>query len=133
MLKCYKLDKVVKVVGVHQSLLGSMKVQITSLTEKSDAWATAILQGHLDRKIFWQGLYTMILPSLCYTLAVSSISETAAEGVTNKLFKALLPKLGANRLYPMDLHFTPPCTFWSWTTQFILGARCCSPLSLFRG
>jgi len=28
----------VKVVGVHQSLSGSMKVQIASLTEKLDAW-----------------------------------------------------------------------------------------------
>jgi len=45
-LKCYEPDEVVKVVGIHQSLLGSMKVQIASLTKKSDAWATAILQGH---------------------------------------------------------------------------------------
>jgi len=51
-LKCYEPDKAVKVVGVHQSLSGSMKAQITSLTEKSDAWATAILMGHLDRKSF---------------------------------------------------------------------------------
>jgi len=110
-LKHCKPDEVVKVVGVHQSLSGSMKVQITSLTEKSDAWATAILQGHLDRTIFWQGLYTMIWPSLCYPLVVSFISKTAAAGITKKLFKALLPKLGANRLYPMALCFNPPPFF----------------------
>ncbi len=98
-------------VGVHQSLSGSMDAQITSLTEKSDAWATAILQGHLDRKILWQGLHTMIWPSLRYPLAVSSISEKAATGITKKLFKALLPKLGANRSYPMALCFTPPPLF----------------------
>ena len=63
-LKHYEPDEAVKVVGVHLSLSGLMKAQITSLTEKSDAWATAILQGHLDRKIFWQGLHTMIWPSL---------------------------------------------------------------------
>ena len=28
-------------------------------------------------------------------------------GITKKLFKALLPKLGANRSYPTDLRFTP--------------------------
>jgi len=84
-----------KVVGVHQSLLGSMKVQIVSLTEKSDTWATAILQGNLDRKIFWQGLYTMIWPSLHYPLAVSSIHEAAAAAITKKLYKALLPTLDA--------------------------------------
>jgi len=95
-LKRYDSDEAVKVVGVHQSLSGSMTAQITSLTEKSDIWATAILQGHLDRKIFWQGLHTMIWPSLWYPLVVSSISEKAATGITKKLFKALLPKLGAN-------------------------------------
>ncbi len=88
-----------------------MKAQITSLTEKSDIWATAIHQGHLDRKIFWQGLHTMIWPSLQYPLAVSSISETAATGITKKLFKELLPKLRANQSYPMALCFTPPALF----------------------
>ena len=51
-LKRYEPDEAVKVVGVHQSLSGSMEAQIISLTEKSDAWATAILQGHLDQKSF---------------------------------------------------------------------------------
>jgi len=106
-LKRYEPDEAVKVVGVHQSLSGSMAAQIISLTEKSDAWATAILQGHLDRKIFWQGLHTMIWPSLRYPLAVSSISERAATRITKQLFKALLPKLGANRSYLTDLCFTP--------------------------
>jgi len=53
----------------------------------------------------------MIWPSLQYPLVVSSISEKAATGITKKLFKALLPKLGANRSYPMALHFTPPALF----------------------
>jgi len=72
-----------------------MEAQITSLTKKSDTWATAIQQGHLDQ-IFWQGLHTMIWPSLRYPLAVSSISEIAAAEITKKLFKTLLLKLGAN-------------------------------------
>ena len=49
----------------------------------------------------------MIWPSLRYPLAVSSISEKAATRITKKLFKALLPKLGANRSYPTALRFTP--------------------------
>ncbi len=60
-LKCCELNEAEKVVGVYQSLQGSMKVHIVSLTEKSDAWATAILQGHLDQKLFW---HAMIWPSL---------------------------------------------------------------------
>ncbi len=52
----------------------------------------------------------MIWPSLCYPLVVSFISKTDAAGITKKLFKALLPKLGANRSYPMALCFNPPPT-----------------------
>jgi len=110
-LKHYEPDEAIKVVRVHQALSSSMEAQITSLTEKSNTWATAIQQGHLDRKIFWQGLHTMIWPSLRYPLAVSSIFETAAIGITKMLFKALLPKLGANQSYPMALCFTPPALF----------------------
>ena len=51
-LKQCEPREAVKVVGVHQSLFRYMKAQITLLTEKSDAWATAILQGHLDQKMF---------------------------------------------------------------------------------
>jgi len=53
----------------------------------------------------------MIWPSLCYPLAVSTISESAAAGITKKLYKALLPKLGANCSYPNALHHTPPALF----------------------
>ena len=49
-LTWHEPDEAVKVIGVHQSLSGSMAAQITSLTEKSDAWDTAILQGHLNQK-----------------------------------------------------------------------------------
>jgi len=49
-----------------RSLSGSMAAQIVSLTKKSNSWATTILHGHLDWKIFWQGLHTIIWPSLCY-------------------------------------------------------------------
>jgi len=42
---------------------------------------------------------------------VSTISEVAADGITKKLYKALLPKLGANCSYPLALHHSPPALF----------------------
>jgi len=75
-------DEAAIVVGVHQSLSGLMKVQIVFLTEKSDAWATTTLQGHLDQRIFWQGLHAMIWPSMHCPLVISSISEAAVAGIT---------------------------------------------------
>ena len=50
----------------------------------------------------------MIWPSLWYPLAVSTIPKVAAVGITKQLFKALLPKLGANQSYPKALCHTPP-------------------------
>jgi len=53
----------------------------------------------------------MIWSSLCYPLAVSTTSEVAAAGITKKLYKALLPKLGVNQSYPQALHHSPPALF----------------------
>jgi len=130
-LKRYEPDKVVKVVGVHQSLSGSMKAQITALTEKLDAWATTILQGHLDQRIFWQGLHTMIWPSLCYPLVVSSISEKVATGITKNCLRHCYLNLGPTNC-TLWLCTSPPCTLWPWASKSILEARGCSPLLFLR-
>jgi len=53
----------------------------------------------------------MIWPSLCYPLAVSTISKCAAAGITKKLCKALLPKLRAIFSYPTTLCHTPLALF----------------------
>jgi len=103
-LSCYKSHEAMNVVSVHESISESIKLQIISRTKKLGAWATTILKGHLDQKIFWQGLHTMIWPSLHYPLAVSTISESAAARNSKKFYKALLPKLGTNHLYPTPLH-----------------------------
>jgi len=53
----------------------------------------------------------MIWPFLCYPLAVSTISESAMAVITKKLYKVLLPKLGANHLFPTALCYTPTALF----------------------
>jgi len=53
----------------------------------------------------------MIWPSLCYPLAVSTISENTVAGITKQLYKALLPKLGASCSYPSTLCHTPLALF----------------------
>jgi len=82
-----------KVVGVHQFLSGSMKVQIASLMEKLDAWTTVILQGPLIGKSFGR-VFTMVWPTLHYSIAVSTILESAVAGITKEIYKVLCPNLG---------------------------------------
>jgi len=53
----------------------------------------------------------MIWPSLQYPLVVSTILEVTADGITMKLYKALLPKLSANQSYPLAPHHSPPALF----------------------
>ncbi len=53
----------------------------------------------------------MIWLSLCYPLAISSIPKATAVGITKKLYKALLPKLGASCSYPTVFHHTPLALF----------------------
>jgi len=53
-------------------------------------------------------LHRVIWPSLQYPLAVTSFSETQALSIVSKLYHTLLPRLGANCYYPLDLHHAPP-------------------------
>jgi len=53
----------------------------------------------------------MIWPSLHYPLAVTTILESAAAGITKTFYKALLPKLKANHSYPTALCYTPLALF----------------------
>ena len=53
-------------------------------------------------------LHQVIWHSLCYPLTVTSFSETQALLIVSKLYHTLLPHLGANHFYPLDLQHVPP-------------------------
>lgn len=67
---------------------------------KADRWGQQLRQGILDRRTAWQGLTTMIWPSLKFPLTSCSFTWKQGDATVARLYKALLPKLGANRNFP---------------------------------
>ncbi len=93
----------ITVVGVVQTLLGSQKPALMALQAKANTWEQALHRGFIPRSLAWFALNRVIWPSLRYLLAVTSFSMSQALSATSKLYCTLLPRLGANRFYPLAL------------------------------
>ena len=102
-----KPSEAVKAVGFIQSLDGSMKAQIQSITSKADTWAHQIRSNHLDRRLAWYAIRSTIWPSLCFPLPVCTITWDQGDQIVKKLYKSLLPALGANRNFPKIWRHAP--------------------------
>ena len=99
----------VTVVGVAQSLDGSMSGQVVALRGVADQWAQGIRSGHLSRRDAWLGLKRMIWPSLKYPLTATTLTEKQGAQIMSSLYKVLVPKLGANRGFPNAYRYAPHC------------------------
>jgi len=110
----------IAVVGVVQTLSGSQKPALMALQAKANTWEQALRRGFIPRLLAWLALKRVIWPSLRYPLAVTSFSMSQALSATSKLYRTLLPRLGANRFYPLALQHAPvkfhglglPHPFW---------------------
>jgi hypothetical protein len=99
----------VKVVGVHQSLDGSMAGQFAALKELTTLWARRIQQGWLNRRLAWYGTRRIIGPSLVYPLPACSLTEAQGNQIMGPLYRTLLPQLGMNRNFPRLWRHAPLC------------------------
>jgi len=99
----------IMVVGVIQSLLGTQKLALMALQAKANSWEQALhsMEGLHTLPAGLDGALRVIWPSLCYPLAVTSFSESQALSITSRLYHTLLPCLGMNRHYPLDLCHAP--------------------------
>jgi len=77
------------------------------LQGKANAWEQALRKGFIPRSLAWTALLRVIWPSLSYSLAVTSFSESQALAITSRLYRTLLPRLGVNRHYPVALRHAP--------------------------
>lgn len=78
------------------------------LKDKADAWGTKIKEGWLPRNLAHHGLHHMIWASLKDPLPACTITNKDGETITRELYKCFLPKLGANRNYPIVYRHAPP-------------------------
>ena len=97
----------IKVVGLMQSLDGSMEGQFQELKTRADGWAERLREGKLPRKLAWTGLTTSMWPSLRYPLPTTNFSEAQGDKILTEFYKALLPKLGVCRNFPKAYRHAP--------------------------
>lgn len=98
-----------KAVGFTQSMDGSMSHQLASIKKQADQWATNIARGLIDRRTAWTALRTTIWPSIKFPLAACTVNYKQGDKLLSKLYKALLPALGANRCIPKIWRYSPLC------------------------
>ncbi len=84
-----------------------MTPQLNHLCQQANSIANAFAMGYLPQNTAWVGFTTMLWPSLCYSLPVTSFSELQSLQITWKLYCSLLPKLGMVHSFPLPLWHAP--------------------------
>ena len=100
-LTCLEPSEATKVVGVFQALDGNMQAQVDALRTKADAWSLKLHSSWLPSHLVHHSLTTSIWASLCYPLLACTITEKQGSLITKQLYTNLLPKMGANRNFPL--------------------------------
>lgn len=87
----------ITVVGVEQSMDGSMRGQVRALQEKVDKWSRALNATALPRHLAWAALQSKIWPSLRFPCCSTTLTRTQSRQVMGRLYRSLLPRMGVNR------------------------------------
>jgi len=99
------------VIGLAQSLTGSMAVQYKILEDKIPQWIVALPRGKLPHGLSWRGFHSMLWPSLRYPLAATMFSPPQGTMLTHQFITGLLPFLRCAKNFPMALCHGPPTYF----------------------
>jgi hypothetical protein len=100
-----------KGLGVHMNFMGTFKLHASSMRQKFDGLARRLRQSHLSpslSRIFYNSFY---LPSVRYSLPVTSMSDDALHKIQSKMTASILNSLGYNQHYPHAVAFAPQHVF----------------------
>ena len=90
-----------KYLGVKMTANGNSSDQFDSLLKKSQHFADALAAAPLTRVGYHDAYFTVVLPSLTYSLAATNFTETQCETLQKRLLhRAILPGMGYNRNMP---------------------------------
>ena len=103
----HDVSDAIKVVGVTQALDGNMDAQVTVLQTKAELWGEQISDGWVPRHLARKAINSMIWPSLRYPLPACNLTEQQGNQITKKLYRQILPSLGACRNYPLVYRHAP--------------------------
>jgi hypothetical protein len=96
-----------KVVGVTQALGGKMDAQVMVLQTKADLCGEQISEGWVPQHVARKAIDSMIWPPLQYPLPACNLTEQQGNQITKKLYRQILPSLGACRNFPLVYRYAP--------------------------
>jgi hypothetical protein len=110
-IKRYSNESKIKGLGVYLNFTGTFSLHAKMMRTKFDALASRLSQSTLLpslARVFYHSFY---IPSVTYSLPVTSMLETELHKVQSKMTASILNKLGLNRHYPHAVAFAPQKVF----------------------
>jgi hypothetical protein len=77
------------------------------ISKKIDDMGTKIRDNWVPRRLAWQGLRTMMWPSLAYPLPACNFADSEADRLTVDLYKLILPTMGMTKSFPRVYQHAP--------------------------
>ena len=101
----------VKGLGVHMNFFGTFAYHATSMRLKFDGMARRLRQSLLSPALSRVFYNTFYLPSVRYSLPVTSMTTGELHRIQSLMTSSILNKLGYNRHYPHAVAFAPTSVF----------------------
>ena len=86
-----------KTLGYYKEPAGTQKVQFEKLLEKSDGITSFLWETPLTRIEAWTYYTSCYLPSVCYPLTGSFMSQAQLDKIQRKAMSIIIPRCGFNR------------------------------------
>ena len=100
-----------KGLGVHMNFMGTFKFHASNMRQKFDGLARRLRQSHLSPALSRAFYCSFYLPSVRYSLPVTSLSDDELHKVQSKMTASILNSLGYNQHYPHAVAFAPQHAF----------------------
>ena len=112
-IKRIENDTAARTLGVYLNATGTFKVHAQILISKCDTLANRLQSSRLSRSLSMLYYRTTFLPTIGYSLSVTSMTDTELQQVQTLMNQVTLNKLGYNRNYPRAAAFAPIQEFGS--------------------
>ena len=106
-IKHHSNDVELKGLGVHMNFCGTFASHAMAMKQKFDGLARRLCQSHLSpalSRIFYDSFY---IPSVKYSLPVTSMTTIELHKVQSQMTASILNKMGYNRHFPHAVAFAP--------------------------
>jgi hypothetical protein len=101
----------IKGLGAHMNFMGTFALHAATMRIKFDGMARRLRQSSLSPALSMMFYKTFYLPSVRYSLPVTSMTNKELHRVQSLMTACILNKLGYNRHYPHAVAFAPTSMF----------------------